>query len=102
MQCFRSFHTAERAIEGVESLHMMRKGQVKRLNGRDASGQAKFVEALFGVAASRSAPPSLFSPPNYSCNTTLHMMHKGQVKKLDGRDSAGQAKFVASLFDVAA
>jgi transposase, IS6 family len=51
MQCFRSFHTAERTLEGVESMHMMRKGQVKRLAGRDAIGQAKFIESLFGVAA---------------------------------------------------
>jgi transposase-like protein len=50
-QCFRSFRTAERALEGIESLHMMRKGQVKRLDGRDAVGQAKFVARLFGVAA---------------------------------------------------
>ncbi|HYP08613.1 MAG TPA: DDE-type integrase/transposase/recombinase, partial [Bryobacteraceae bacterium] len=50
-QCFRSFHTAERALEGIEALHMMRKGQVKRLDGRDAAGQAKFVASLFGVAA---------------------------------------------------
>jgi IS6 family transposase len=51
MQCFRSFHTAERTIEGVEALHMMGKGQVKRLDGRDAVGPAKFVAGLFGVAA---------------------------------------------------
>jgi transposase, IS6 family len=50
-QCFRSFHTAERTLEGIESLHMMRKGQVKRLGGRDAVGQAKFVESLFRIAA---------------------------------------------------
>jgi transposase, IS6 family len=50
-QCFKRFHTAERTIEGVEALHMMRKGQVKRLDGRDTVGQAKFVESLFGVAA---------------------------------------------------
>jgi transposase, IS6 family len=50
-QCFRSFHTAERTLEGVEALHMMGKGQVKRLDGRDAIGQAKFVASLFGVAA---------------------------------------------------
>lgn len=50
-QCFRSFHTAERTIEGIEAMHMMRKGQVKRLNGRDAIGQVKFVESLFSVAA---------------------------------------------------
>lgn len=24
-QCFRSFHTAERTLEGIESLHMMRR-----------------------------------------------------------------------------
>ena len=51
MQCFRSFQTAERALEGVESMHMTRKGQVKRIDGRDAVGQAKFVASLFGVAA---------------------------------------------------
>lgn len=51
VQCFRSFHAVERTIEGVESMHMMRKGQVKRLDGRDAIGQAKFVASLFGVAA---------------------------------------------------
>jgi len=51
MQCFRSFHSAERTLEGIESLHMMRKGQVKRLDGRDAVGQARFVRSLFGVAA---------------------------------------------------
>jgi transposase, IS6 family len=51
MQCFRSFHTAERTIEGVEAAHMMRKGQVKRLDGRDTLGQASFVAGLFEVAA---------------------------------------------------
>ena len=51
MQCFRSFQTAERTLEGVESMHMLRKGQVKRLDGRDAGGQARFVASLFGVAA---------------------------------------------------
>lgn len=50
MQCFRSFHTAERTIEGVEAAHMMRKGQVKRLEGRDTAGQAKFIESLFRLA----------------------------------------------------
>jgi hypothetical protein len=34
MQCFCSFHTAERTLDGIESMHMMRKGQVKRLDGR--------------------------------------------------------------------
>ncbi len=51
MQCFRSFHTAERTLEGVEAMHMLRKGQVKRLSRSDAVVQAKFVESLFHVAA---------------------------------------------------
>jgi transposase-like protein len=38
IQCFRSFHTVERALEGVEALHMIRKGRVKKFVGRDAAG----------------------------------------------------------------
>jgi hypothetical protein len=51
MQCVRSFHTAERTLEGVEAMHMVGKGLVKRLDGRDAAGQANFVASLFGIAA---------------------------------------------------
>ncbi len=51
MQCFRSFHTAERTLEGIEAMHMFHKGQVKKLNRDDARCQAKFVESLFGIAA---------------------------------------------------
>ena len=50
-QCFKRFHTAERTLEGIEAVNMMRKGQVKRLDGRDSVGQAKFVASLFGIAA---------------------------------------------------
>ncbi len=50
-QCFGSFHTAERTLEGIEAVNMIRKGQVKRLSGSDAQGQAKFVESLFQIAA---------------------------------------------------
>ena len=41
LEC-RSFDTA---------VNMMRKGQVKRLDGSNAMGQAKFVESLFRIAA---------------------------------------------------
>jgi len=51
MQCFRSFYTAERTLEGVEAMNMVRKDQVKRLDRRDVLGQVKFVESLFGIAA---------------------------------------------------
>lgn len=50
-QCFKRFQTAERTLEGVEAINMMRKGQVKRLSGSDAQGQAKFVLRLFQIAA---------------------------------------------------
>jgi IS6 family transposase len=44
-QCVRSFHTAERTLECVESMHMMRKGQVKRLDGRDSTGRRRSLRA---------------------------------------------------------
>jgi transposase-like protein len=50
-QCFKSFYTAERTLEGIESINMIRKGQVKRLAGSDVQGQAKFVASLFSIAA---------------------------------------------------
>jgi IS6 family transposase len=50
-QCFKSFHTAERTLEGIEAMNMMWKAQVKRLAGSDAQGQAKFVASLFQIAA---------------------------------------------------
>ncbi len=50
-QCYKSFRTAERTLEGIEAMNMMRKGQVKRLAGSDAMGQAKFVLNLFHLAA---------------------------------------------------
>jgi transposase-like protein len=49
-QCFKRFHTAERTLEGIEAVNMMRKGQVKRLSGNDAMGQVKFVASLFQIA----------------------------------------------------
>jgi transposase-like protein len=50
-QCFKRFHTAERTLEGIEAINMIRKGQVKKLAGSDSQGQARFVASLFGVAA---------------------------------------------------
>ncbi len=50
-QCFKTFRTAERTIEGVEAVNMIHKGQVKRLSGSDVRGQAKIVLSLFGIAA---------------------------------------------------
>ncbi len=49
-QCFKRFHTAERTLEGIEAVNMIRKGQVKRLAGSDVQAQAKFVASLFQIA----------------------------------------------------
>jgi transposase, IS6 family len=48
---YRSFDTAERTLQGVEAMHMVRKGQVKRLNGTEMMGQAMFIQSLFQIAA---------------------------------------------------
>jgi transposase-like protein len=50
-QCFKHFQPAERTLEGIEAVNMIRKGQVKRLAGSNAMGQAKFVASLFQIAA---------------------------------------------------
>ncbi len=65
MQCFRSFHTAERTIEGIGAMHVTRKGQVKRLDGRDAAGQARFIEGLFGIAFLAEAPATPLRASNH-------------------------------------
>ena len=50
-QCFKRFHTAERTLEGIGAVNMMRKGQIKRWSGCDVMGEAKFVASLFQLAA---------------------------------------------------
>jgi IS6 family transposase len=50
-QCFKRFQAAERTLEGIEVMNMVRKGQVKRLDRSDAEGHAKFVASLFQIAA---------------------------------------------------
>jgi hypothetical protein len=53
MQCLRSFQSRERTRAGVEAIDLIRKGQVKRLDGSDGVGQERFVESLFQLAGSR-------------------------------------------------
>lgn len=50
-QCFEKFYTAERTLEGIEAMNMIRKGQVKRLDTSDVVGQAELVLSLFRLAA---------------------------------------------------
>src|SRR5262245_54211023 len=50
-QGFREFQAARRTIQGYEAMHMIRKGQVRRLSGADVRGQIQFIKKLFEVAA---------------------------------------------------
>ncbi|WP_328702793.1 IS6 family transposase [Belnapia mucosa] len=44
---FGSFHTARRTLAGYEAMAMIRKGQVRKVGGRDMRAQATFIAELF-------------------------------------------------------
>ncbi|MFC7739222.1 DDE-type integrase/transposase/recombinase, partial [Roseomonas sp. GCM10028921] len=46
-----SFHTARRTLAGYEVMAMVRKGQLRTIDGRDMRAQATFFAGLFQVAA---------------------------------------------------
>jgi transposase, IS6 family len=48
---YGSFQGAWRTLQGIEAVHMIRKGRVRWLAKDDAVGQALFVAELFGIAA---------------------------------------------------
>ena len=50
-QWFQSFHTAKCTIFGYETMHMLRKGQVKNMAANNVKAQATFTNKLFGLAA---------------------------------------------------
>ena len=50
-QWLQSFATGQATIEGYETMHMIRKGQVKNVGRKDVRVQIKFIEGLFGIAA---------------------------------------------------
>ena len=50
-QGFRSFDAAARTIQGIETVNMIRKGQVRWLAKDDVVGQVAFVAGLFGLTA---------------------------------------------------
>ena len=49
-QNFRNFWSANRTIAGYESMNMIRKGQIKDVQGDDILSQIKFIHSLFGIA----------------------------------------------------
>ena len=48
---FGSFHTARRTLAGFEAMAMMRKGQLRKIDGHDIRGQAVVIADLFDSAA---------------------------------------------------
>jgi IS6 family transposase len=48
---YKTFHSARRTLEGIEAMHMIRKGRVRWVAKRDVLAEARFVTKLFGVAA---------------------------------------------------
>jgi len=47
---YGSFATAWRTLQGIEAVHMIRKGRVRWVAKGDSIAQAAFVAELFGVA----------------------------------------------------
>lgn len=50
MLCFRSFETAMKTIEGIKTMHMIKKGQVK-LKDLSAPNNFQLFQQLFGMKA---------------------------------------------------
>jgi transposase, IS6 family len=48
---YKTFHSARRTLEGIEAMHMIRKGRVRWVAKRDVLAEARFVTELFGLAA---------------------------------------------------
>ena len=48
---FGGFHTARRTLAGYEAMAMIRKGQVRKIGGRDMQAQAAFIAKLFEITA---------------------------------------------------
>ncbi len=47
---YGSFRSAWRTLQGIEAVHMIRKGRVRWVGKSDIAGQAKFIDKLFGIA----------------------------------------------------
>jgi transposase-like protein len=50
-QGFREFQAARRTIQGYETVHMIRKGQIRWVAGDDLPREIKFIDHLFDLAA---------------------------------------------------
>lgn len=49
---YGSFRTAWRTLQGIETIHMIRKGRVRRVAKDDVVAQVRFIHQLFGLSLS--------------------------------------------------
>ena len=48
---YKTFPSARRTLEGIETIHMIRKGRVRWVAKQDVIAEANFIAKLFGLAA---------------------------------------------------
>jgi transposase, IS6 family len=48
---YKTFPSARRTLEGIETIHMIRKGRVRWVAKNNVVAEAKFIAKLFGLAA---------------------------------------------------
>jgi IS6 family transposase len=48
---YKTFLSAKRTLEGIETIHMIRKGRVRRVAKKNVVAEANFIAKLFGLAA---------------------------------------------------
>lgn len=48
---YKTFLSARRTLDGIETMHMIRKGRVRRVAKNNVMAEARFVAKLFGLAA---------------------------------------------------
>ena len=51
---YGSFRTAWRTIQGLEAMHMIRKGRVRRVSKENVAAQIRFLHQLFGLTDERN------------------------------------------------
>ena len=49
---YGAFRTAWRTLQGIETIHMIRKGRVRRVAKDDVVAQVRFIHQLFGLSFS--------------------------------------------------
>jgi transposase, IS6 family len=56
---YGSFRTAWRTIQGIEAMHLIGKGRVRRVPKHDVMAQVRFIHKLFGLAAEPNQSKSI-------------------------------------------